>query len=48
MTLKIIFNNNPAEYNFDEIKKCMIEYSDYDDEGISDEDVWNRIYMDGK
>lgn len=44
MTVKTIFNDDPAEYDFDEIKECMIECSDYDDEGISDEDVWDRIY----
>lgn len=44
MTIRTIINDDPSEYNFDEMKKCMIEHSDYDDEGISDEDVWNRIY----
>ena len=44
MTVKTIFNDDPAEYDFDKIKECMIECSDYYDEGISDEDVWDRIY----
>lgn len=45
MTGKTIFNDDPTEFDFDEVKAGMLgDY--YDDEDISDDDVWNRIYND--
>lgn len=46
MTVRTIFNDDPTEYDFDEVKKYMIEDSDYENENISDEDVWEHIYND--
>lgn len=46
MTVRTIINDDPTEYNFDEVKKYMIEEYDYEDENISDEDVWEHIYND--
>ena len=34
MTVRTIINDDPAEYDFDGIKKCMIEMYDYEDEPI--------------
>lgn len=44
MTVKTIMNDDPTEYDFDEIKKDMIESSDFKDESVSDENVWEYIY----
>lgn len=46
MTIKTIINDDPAEYDFDGIKKCMIEMYDYEDGNIPDKDVWEYIYND--
>lgn len=43
MTILTIINDNPADYDFNETKRRMIEDYDYED-NISDEVVWNRIY----
>lgn len=44
MTIKTIINDDLAEYDFDGIKKCMIEMYDYEDGNIPDKDVWEYIY----
>lgn len=43
MTVRTIINDDPTEHDFDDMKRVMIEEYDYEDESISDEDVWGRI-----
>lgn len=44
MTVKTIFNDDPTNFKFDEIKNTLAEEWDDEFEDIDDNDVWNRIY----
>lgn len=43
MTIKTIFNDNPTEYDFDEVKNTLAEEWDKEPENIDNDDVGNRI-----
>lgn len=46
MTIRTIINDNPAEYDFNEVKDTLAEELNKERENIDNNDVWEYIYND--
>ena len=44
MAVKTIFNDDPTEFGFDEVKNTLAEEWDDEPENVNDNEVWDRIY----